>query len=276
MVSPVKVSDHGGARRAAPWIRRGGGAVLMSAVVHAAAAVSIGGVLAFAPASPRPATEPATVDVTVITAPDVPLPQSAAPTAPPEAQMARTPVASHRRLTPRPTPAVPTPPKASPPVPLAAPIAPPPTDEPGVMFALSAGTVASGPALAAPAAPSSGLATRSSTSGNSAGAGSSDVAVVNVAVAGEREVDVPARLLAAGPLAYPPAARQAQIEIDFPLEIVVDATGRVVSARAVSRAGYGLDEAALLGIRGYRFSPAMRAGHAVAVRMRWTVQFRLR
>ena len=103
------------------------------------------------------------------------------------------------------------------------------------------------------------------------GGGGADAAAV-----AEREVDVPARLLAAGPLAYPPAARRAEIETDFPLEIVVDATGRVIFARALSRAGYGLDEAALQGIRGYRFSPAMRAGRAVAVRMRWIVQFRLR
>ncbi len=40
---------------------------------------------------------------------------------------------------------------------------------------------------------------------------------------GEHDVDVPARLLAAAPLAYPPAARQSEIELDFPLEIVVDA-----------------------------------------------------
>ena len=42
---------------------------------------------------------------------------------------------------------------------------------------------------------------------------------------------------------YPPAARQAEIETDLPLEIVVDGAGRVVSARAVGHAGYGLDEA---------------------------------
>jgi len=44
----------------------------------------------------------------------------------------------------------------------------------------------------------------------------------------------------------------------------------------VHRAGYGLDEAALTAIRAYRFSPAVRAGRAVPVRMRWVVQFRLR
>ncbi len=141
-----------------------------------------------------------------------------------------------------------------------------------MMFALSAGTVASGPTLAAPAVASPGLTTRSSTSGS--GAGSFDAA--DAVPLGEREVDVAARLLAAAPLAYPPAARQAEIELDFPLEIVVGASGRVVSARALGHAGYGLDEAALQGIRGYRFSPAMRTGRPVAVRMRWIVQFRLR
>ena len=44
---------------------------------------------------------------------------------------------------------------------------------------------------------------------------------------------------------------------------------------ALRRAGYGLDEAALQAIRAYRFSPALRAGHPVRVRMRWTIQFRL-
>ena len=95
-------------------------------------------------------------------------------------------------------------------------------------------------------------------------------------IAGEGEVGVPARLLSTPPLVYPPAARRAEIEIDVPIEIVVDTDGRVSSARALSRAGYGLDEAALRAIRAYRFSPALRAGRPSRVRMRWTVQFRLR
>jgi TonB family protein len=263
MDSPVEAGVRR-ARRAAPWIRRGGGAVLMSAAVHAAAAVTIGGVLAFAPASPGASTEPATVDVTVMALADRPLPQSApSPAAPAPAHAS---VAAHRRLPAHAAPAIP-PPAVAPSPPQ---IATPPADEPRLMFALSAGTVASGPALAAPAPTSPGLSTRSSTSVPGAGVGFADAA------AGEREVDVPARLLAAAPLAYPPAARQAEIETDFPLEIVVDGGGHVVSAHALARAGYGLDEAALQGIRGYRFSPAMRAGRPVAVRMRWVVQFRLR
>ena len=49
-----------------------------------------------------------------------------------------------------------------------------------------------------------------------------------------------------------------------------------VLARALTHVGYGLDEAALRAIRAYRFSPARRAGRPVPVRMRWSVQFRLR
>ena len=92
----------------------------------------------------------------------------------------------------------------------------------------------------------------------------------------EGQVDAPARLLSTSPLVYPPAARQAEIELNVSFEIVVDTDGRVLTARALSHAGYGLDEAALRAMRLYRFSPALRGDRPVRVRMRWTVQFRLR
>jgi protein TonB len=91
----------------------------------------------------------------------------------------------------------------------------------------------------------------------------------------ENLVSTPARLVSRAPLAYPPAARAAQIETDVRVEIIVDAAGRVVSARPLTDTGYGLDDAAVRAVRGYRFSPATKDGRAVAVRMRWTVQFRL-
>ena len=75
---------------------------------------------------------------------------------------------------------------------------------------------------------------------------------------------------------YPADARSEEVEADVPLEIVVDKSGKVVSARALSHVGYGFDESAISAIRQYRFSPAGRAGHAVAVRMPWTMQFRLK
>jgi protein TonB len=132
---------------------------------------------------------------------------------------------------------------------------------------LSAGTIATS-AAAATATP--GVAT----TGVAVGTGTAPAA--GPAVVSERDVDVRARFATGSQPVYPPAARKAEIEIDLPLDIVVDATGQVVSARAVTRAGYGLDEAAEQVVRTWRFSPAMRAGRAVPVRMRWTVQFRLR
>jgi TonB family protein len=227
---------------------------LASAVVHAAAAATIGGVLGSTPRSAGLEEETLDVDVALVvgTPPNVPSPRAAPGTVP----LTRGQTAARRRPAPRPTQGQVNEPEVS-----AAPAtAAPGDDAPPPRFALSAGTVATGPALAEPS-PATGYV----------GAPSLEPTAV-----GEGDVDVPARLLAASPLVYPPAARQAEIEIDLPVEIVVGAAGRVVSARAVSRAGYGLDEAALRAIRDYRFSPAIRVGHPVPVRMRWTVQFRLR
>jgi TonB family protein len=89
-------------------------------------------------------------------------------------------------------------------------------------------------------------------------------------------VSVPAKLAASATAAYPADARAEDLEGDVALEIVVDRTGAVVDARVTKRAGHGFDESALAAIRRYRFSPAARDGHAVRVRMPWTVQFRLR
>ncbi len=93
---------------------------------------------------------------------------------------------------------------------------------------------------------------------------------------GENAVSSRAKVVASAAPAYPPKARAEEVESDVPLEIVVDTQGRVVEARVVTRAGFGFDEAALSAIRSYRFSPAQREGRAVRVRMRWSVQFRLR
>jgi TonB family protein len=96
------------------------------------------------------------------------------------------------------------------------------------------------------------------------------------APAAETSVDTPAKRVAGGAPSYTPEAAAAGVEADVPLEIVVDGTGSVVSARVLSRVGYGLDEAALRSVRSYRFAPARRAGRSVAVRMRWLMQFQLR
>jgi TonB family protein len=92
----------------------------------------------------------------------------------------------------------------------------------------------------------------------------------------ESAADTPARLKLGGTPAYTASALSAGIEADVPLEIVVSEAGAVVQARVLAHIGYGLDQAALESVRGYRFSAASRQGKAVAVRMRWLMRFQLR
>jgi periplasmic protein TonB len=91
----------------------------------------------------------------------------------------------------------------------------------------------------------------------------------------EEGVSTPARLARGGAPLYPQRAREKGVEADVPLEIVISPAGVVESARALSHPGYGLEQAALDGVRSYRFSPAIQGGRPVRVRMRWTVEFRL-
>jgi protein TonB len=92
----------------------------------------------------------------------------------------------------------------------------------------------------------------------------------------EAAVDTAARLLAGSSASYTREAAAAGVEADVPLEIVVNGVGAVTAARVLTHVGYGLDEAALRGVRAYRFAPARRAGRALAVRMRWLMRFQLR
>jgi protein TonB len=119
------------------------------------------------------------------------------------------------------------------------------------------------------------------------GPGSTAARGVRVAAAGgdapgddapapEQSVSAPARLLRGVTPSYPLDARAQGVEADVPMELVVSRAGAVESARVLSHAGFGFDEAALAAIRGYRFSPASRDGRVTSVRMRWTMQFRLR
>ena len=266
-------------RRRSAWSGRATGAVVASAFAHALAAVTVGAVLQTLPKAPLAPAENVDVDVVAL---DIAAParaqdqladQLAEPPAGPAPNVARPQSASSRPpqsvATLRRSRA-----SAAPPANVGAP--PPPASatsvddsDPPSLFVLSAGTVATRAAAAPSGSASSPPRTTAMTTEITESASGDDAV-------GERDVSEPARLLSSSPLVYPPAARQAEIEIDFPVEIVVDAQGRVISARAVTHAGYGLDEAALRAIRAYRFSPAQRAGRPVGVRMRWTVQFRLR
>jgi protein TonB len=62
---------------------------------------------------------------------------------------------------------------------------------------------------------------------------------------------------------YPEAARAAGISGKVRVEVTVDETGAVKSARVVSGLGHGLDEAALAAARGSTFGPATRCGKSV-------------
>jgi periplasmic protein TonB len=94
-------------------------------------------------------------------------------------------------------------------------------------------------------------------------------------VIAEQVVDSQARLVRGLAPSYPAAARAEGVEGDVRLELVVGQTGGVESARVVRSVGHGLDEAALEAVRQFRFAAATKDGHAVRVRMGWSMQFRL-
>ena len=112
--------------------------------------------------------------------------------------------------------------------------------------------------------------------GSGAGVGQGGAGHDDDAILPASGVHVPARLVSSVVASYPMGARADDVEGDVVVEVVLDRGGQVIDARVARPAGHGFDEAALSAIRRYRFSPAQRDGHAVRVRMPWTVQFRLR
>ena len=222
----------------------------LSAVVHAAAFVSHGDSSASSPANGTPSTE---VQIETSPSPDSwpPAPDTKFPqrvTQPPlqavtanrkstsDRSLARAPVVMHE------TPAQ------------AAPAETAIDDTPRFAIAIGMATTASGSV----SAPSDGAA-RSTDEGPLA----------------EQTVDSPARLVHGGAPSYPAQARADRVEADVLLDIVVSTSGTVTSARVVRPSGHGLDEAAVAAAHQFRFAPATKAGHAVPVRMRWTMEFRL-
>jgi protein TonB len=103
-----------------------------------------------------------------------------------------------------------------------------------------------------------------------------DVAAPGNAPLPATSVDGRARLLRGVAPAYPAKARADGVEGTVGLELVVDASGSLESARVVRGAGHGLDEAALAAAKEFRFTPATKGGRAVRVRMGWSIDFRFR
>jgi periplasmic protein TonB len=73
---------------------------------------------------------------------------------------------------------------------------------------------------------------------------------------------------------YPPLARTTRLEGVVIIDAVIDQTGRVVQARAISGPGLLL-EAALRAVSQWRYQPTYLDGQAVSIRMHVTVKFHL-
>jgi TonB family protein len=85
----------------------------------------------------------------------------------------------------------------------------------------------------------------------------------------------PAKRISGAEPVYPESAKAAGVEADVLVELIVDERGDVESARVVRHAGYGLDEAAIVAARRWRFSPRTVNGRPARVRLSWPVVFEL-
>ncbi|MGI5867971.1 MAG: energy transducer TonB [Kiritimatiellia bacterium] len=75
---------------------------------------------------------------------------------------------------------------------------------------------------------------------------------------------------------YPLEAKQEQWEGDVTCSALVSKRGRVLEASVVQSSGHAiLDAAALKAVRAARFSPALKRGRPVELRVRLTIAFRL-
>ncbi|SRR6266542_1021283 len=74
---------------------------------------------------------------------------------------------------------------------------------------------------------------------------------------------------------YSDEARAANIEGVVKIELSVSATGDVVDARVLSGLGHGLDQAALVAAKRWKFSPAMRCGKPVESKHVVSMRFQL-
>ena len=98
---------------------------------------------------------------------------------------------------------------------------------------------------------------------------------VDEAPVGEGFVDVPAHAKTKVRPTYPFEAQSSGLQGTVKLEIVLSTTGAVEDVRALTRLGHGFEAAAIAAARRTPFTPAMKAGRPVRVRMAWTVEFEL-
>lgn len=74
---------------------------------------------------------------------------------------------------------------------------------------------------------------------------------------------------------YTEEARMKQIQGVCLISLIINAYGSPQNIRVVRSLGYGLDGAAIEAVKSYRFKPAMRDGHPIAIPMTVEVRFRL-
>jgi TonB family protein len=86
------------------------------------------------------------------------------------------------------------------------------------------------------------------------------------------EVTAP-RPISSAPVVYPEIARQAGVEGNVVVRIVIDTTGKVTDARALS-GPILLRDAAVRSLRESRYVPSKLDGHPISVEMLVTIQFR--
>jgi periplasmic protein TonB len=84
----------------------------------------------------------------------------------------------------------------------------------------------------------------------------------------------PPQALYSPPPAYPPLARVSKTEGVVVIDAVIDETGHVIEARAISGPALLL-QAALMAVSQWRYQPTYLDGQAVSIRMHVTVKFRL-
>jgi TonB family protein len=85
---------------------------------------------------------------------------------------------------------------------------------------------------------------------------------------------IPPRLLRSVQPTYPPMAHSNHIEGDVEVQAVIDPTGRVASAKAISGPVI-LRNAALDAVRQWRYSPATLDGKAITIEYKVTLRFRI-
>jgi len=225
------------------------------------------GWLLLGPAPRRQAIFRPPVHVRLATPP--PAPAAPAPRPPPPVEAAR----PRRvvRATP-PGPASPAPPPAVPAPPLAPTEAPPPVAAPLRRFAVSMEATVPGGGVAVPVAGPGAAPSLRAVPGGTSDAPDAPVTAPEVETAPRLASQPGAEELRS---LYPEAARRDGLEADVRLELQVSEEGEVVEVHIVRSAGAAFDEAARRLARRLRFHPGERGGRPVAMRVPWTLKFRL-